>query len=99
MKAIQLPEYIFTLVAGRQLMIRTASPHFVVEVVSYQTTDEMLHAVGLLHVEHTPYFINTSKNVALIFAGSMGKVPIIPTLHQQIRETVHAMAAYYLENF
>ena len=97
MKAIQLPEYIFTLVAGRQLMIRTTTPHFIAEVVTYQSLDEMLHAVGLLHTEHIPYFINTKQNVAIIFAGAMGKVPLIPTLQQQIRETVYAMAEYYLQ--
>jgi hypothetical protein len=68
-----------------------------VEVVTYHSTDEMLAAVGLLHVEHTPYFINTSRNIAFIFCGAMGKVPIIPQLQQQMKEVTYSMAEYYLK--
>jgi hypothetical protein len=99
METIKLPEFISTFVAGRQLLIRTTNPHLIGEVVQYQSTDQMLQAVGLLNVDHVPYFINTKRNVAIIFVGAMGKVQITPGFQQQIREVIFTMADYYLKNF
>jgi hypothetical protein len=98
MKAIRLPEFIHTFVDGRQYLIRTTSPHFVAEVVSYHDKEEMHRAVALLHQEHIPYVTFNKKAVAVIFRGAMGRVPLIPTLQQQIRETTAAMAEYYLKS-
>ena len=95
-KAIKLPEFIQTLVAGRQLLIRTISPHYVGEVVSYQSETEMYQAVGLLYTEHIPYITLNRENTAIIFVGAMGRVPLVPSMQQQIAETIKAMGEYYL---
>src|SRR4030095_6675481 len=97
MKAIQLPEFINTFVGGRQLLIRTTSPHYVAEVVSYHSAEEMYHAVALLHTEHIPYITLTKRNIAIIFAGAMGRVPLIPSLMAQVNEAIRHMADDYLK--